>query len=524
MKKLYLSIMAIFLMYQASAQGNISNFNTGDYPIVSFSIHTYNPDTLNISSFNILEEGREAEVKSVTPVETEVATTKANILFLWDYRHIGEFSAEVLGDFFKNESQDGNINVNVSVFRRDRKEGPLYLPLMESFTSTLSDADSAVMAEYEKESKDWSKSSDIIWALTQAVAQMSALPLNEPKAIILLTTGKNNTDTGIETMPLISSAKKNRILIYTININGDEAGQNFCRNISEKTFGEYLCTDSAESYKIAEPSKVKDEKNKKDGFKFAENNVIHEWITGLPERWAGRTYKVSYTSGYGRIDKTKPITVKIGDDEFISTFDVPGFSLGVWISEHVVWFIVILILSLAAVGCGIYFLIRFIRNKAADKEEEKERQEAEQKRLKNEQEILKRKLEAAEIEQRRRQEQEQKKERDAKRQEYLDSLNSLMQSRNIKARILVSTMTGSYEYMMKSPEVTIGTAEDNMIVIEDRTVSRHHAILYFNGEYFGIKDRKSTNGIVMNGFKMTDMKLRNGDSVSLGNAMIKIYF
>ena len=85
-------------------------------------------------------------------------------------------------------------------------------------------------------------------------------------------------------------------------------------------------------------------------------------------------------------------------------------------------------------------------------------------------------------------------------------------------------MTGSYEYMMKSPEVTIGTAEDNMIVIEDRTVSRHHAILYFNGEYFGIKDRKSTNGIVMNGFKMTDMKLRNGDSVSLGNAMIKIYF
>ena len=137
---------------------------------------------------------------------------------------------------------------------------------------------------------------------------------------------------------------------------------------------------------------------------------------------------------------------------------------------------------------------------------------------------MRRKLELAEHEQRRRQEQEQIREKETQRQEYLSNINRLMLARNIKARILVCTMTGSKEYMMNNAELSIGTAEDNAIVIDDRTVSRHHAILYFNGEHFGIRDLNSTNGIVMNGFKMKEMKLRNGDSVSLGNTMIKIYY
>jgi pSer/pThr/pTyr-binding forkhead associated (FHA) protein len=85
-------------------------------------------------------------------------------------------------------------------------------------------------------------------------------------------------------------------------------------------------------------------------------------------------------------------------------------------------------------------------------------------------------------------------------------------------------MTGSFENMVVSAENTIGAAEDNDIVINDRTVSRHHAVLYFDGQTFGIRDLRSTNGIVMNGFKVDDLKLRNGDSVSLGNAVMKIYF
>lgn len=100
----------------------------------------------------------------------------------------------------------------------------------------------------------------------------------------------------------------------------------------------------------------------------------------------------------------------------------------------------------------------------------------------------------------------------------------LMRSRNIKVRLLISTMTGSFEYMINTAENKIGSADDNDIVVVDPTVSRHHAVLYFDGQAFGIRDLRSTNGIMMNGFKINDVKLRNGDSVSLGKVVMKIYF
>lgn len=532
MKKIGLAIMAAFMMYPASGQGNISNFDTKAFPKVSFTIKTYNPNILGKDAFHIKEEGVTADIISVTPIGHDTPQQKGHLLFLWDYRDNvrknENFAAELLRDFLKPGTGLDGFNVNVSLFRRDPKEGPIYLPLLESFSDDFTEANTAVYDEYIKEAKDKSQASDIVWALSQAVNQMSALPLDEPKAIILLTSGNNNIATGMETMPLISSAKKNRILIYTINISGNEAGINLCKNITEKTYGEYMY--SKRSYAVQEKRKQENDecKNKRKPeihtFIFEENDTLHAWMTNLPARWEGTAYKISYKSHYGRIDKTKQISVKAGDDEFITTFDVPGFSLGVWIKEHVMLFIIILILSLAALGCGIYFTVRHIRKASAKKKREKERHEAEQKRLKNEQDALRRKLELAEHEQRRRQEQEQIREKETQRQEYLSNINRLMLARNIKARILVCTMTGSKEYMMNNAELSIGTAEDNAIVIDDRTVSRHHAILYFNGEHFGIRDLNSTNGIVMNGFKMKEMKLRNGDSVSLGNTMIKIYY
>ena len=73
-------------------------------------------------------------------------------------------------------------------------------------------------------------------------------------------------------------------------------------------------------------------------------------------------------------------------------------------------------------------------------------------------------------------------------------------------------------------ETSIGSATDNDIIIEDSTVSRHHAILAFNGRDFIIRDQGSTNGIVMNGYRLNEITLRNGDAVSLGNTVIKFNF
>ena len=523
MKKISAFLIGVILASPAFAQGVIYTPDTKEFPTVSFVIQSYNPDVQPAEAFTVEEEGNNAKNIQVANLESPAYPDKTNMLILWDYRGKEEFVPILLTDLLNNLETD-NVVLNVALIRRDDNGAPLFEELLNDFTDDKDAVVDRVQAKqrelFSTRTKYRTKASDIIWALPQAIEKLRKQPKEEAKAILLFTDGRNNTDTGNETMPIVASAKEWRVPIYVVNIAGDEAGLTFTNNLARRTYGEHLFSEGS--------FKTFDERGKMPQgtytFLFPENETIAPWFQSIAQRWVGNTYKVSFTSQFERVGQLKQIIVRIGDDSFNASYNVPGFSLAVWIKEHLALFIILLVVLIAGIGTGLFFLIRHIRDVAADKKEEEAKQEAERKRLKSEQETLRRKLDLAESEQRRRLEDERKKEKEAKRQEYLSSINALMRSRNIKARVLISTMTGSFEYLVNTAETTIGTADDNSIVIEDRTVSRHHAVLYFNGENFGIRDLKSTNGIVMNGFKMDDMKLRNGDSVSLGNTVIKIYF
>jgi len=68
--------------------------------------------------------------------------------------------------------------------------------------------------------------------------------------------------------------------------------------------------------------------------------------------------------------------------------------------------------------------------------------------------------------------------------------------------------------------ITIGRADDNNIIINDRLVSESHAVIaQTNGQYF-IKDSGSTNGVYINGKKIKEKQLNNGDIITLcGNKL-----
>lgn len=523
MKKFSITLIGLLFVLPVFSQGVVKDFDTKNFPEVSFCVQYNNPNVQQADAFVIEEEGVVAKDIQVTLLQTKDFPEITNVLVLWDFRGKEEFVPTLLKDLLEHIDIE-NLLINVALIRRDENGSPVYEELLDGFTEDRTSVVDRVLARQEElfstRSRYRTKASDIIWALPPAIDQLDRQPKDEAKAILLFTDGKNNTNTGNETTPIVASSKEKRVPVYIVNIAGDEAGITFSESLSKRTFGEFLASEG--SFKTYDERKRLTSSN--FTFLFPENETISSWFKELAHKWVGNTYLVSFISQYARIGQLKQVKIRIGDDSFNASYNVPGFSLGVWIKEHLVLFLILLIVLLAGVGTGLFFLIRYLKDVAADKKEEEEKQEAERERLKTEQETLRRKLDIAESEQRRRLEEEKKKEKEAQKQEYLSSINSLMRARNIKARVLILTMTGTFEYMVSSAETTIGTAEDNDIVIDDRTVSRHHAILYFNGENFGIRDLKSTNGIVMNGFKMDDMKLRNGDSVSLGNTTIKIYF
>ena len=73
--------------------------------------------------------------------------------------------------------------------------------------------------------------------------------------------------------------------------------------------------------------------------------------------------------------------------------------------------------------------------------------------------------------------------------------------------------------VLDGERLTVGSAADNDVVVEDASVSRVHAMLHqLNGRWF-IEDCGSRNGTAVNGRQLTSMQpLRSTDEVRLGRA------
>ncbi len=67
--------------------------------------------------------------------------------------------------------------------------------------------------------------------------------------------------------------------------------------------------------------------------------------------------------------------------------------------------------------------------------------------------------------------------------------------------------------------ITFGRAPDNMLEIDDASVSSHHGTLTFRDGDYVIRDTGSTNGTRLNGKDLatdTDYHLQDGDSLRIG--------
>jgi hypothetical protein len=73
-----------------------------------------------------------------------------------------------------------------------------------------------------------------------------------------------------------------------------------------------------------------------------------------------------------------------------------------------------------------------------------------------------------------------------------------------------------------SETTTIGRAPENTITVVHQTVSRKHARLSLEGDNWVIEDLGSVNGIVFEGRRVDQLKLRPGDTFKIGE--VEFYF
>lgn len=69
--------------------------------------------------------------------------------------------------------------------------------------------------------------------------------------------------------------------------------------------------------------------------------------------------------------------------------------------------------------------------------------------------------------------------------------------------------------------VTIGRLGDSTLMLDDRNVSRHHAEIRPQGTGFVLIDLGSTNGTTVNGERVAERQLRDGDLIEFGAIVIR---
>lgn len=69
------------------------------------------------------------------------------------------------------------------------------------------------------------------------------------------------------------------------------------------------------------------------------------------------------------------------------------------------------------------------------------------------------------------------------------------------------------DFNLEPGRTSIGRNADNDVVIQNPSVSNHHARLNFEENYF-LTDLRSSNGTFLNGKKIFHVKLVNGDIIN----------
>lgn len=77
--------------------------------------------------------------------------------------------------------------------------------------------------------------------------------------------------------------------------------------------------------------------------------------------------------------------------------------------------------------------------------------------------------------------------------------------------------TPEKRYEINGMVLSIGSSDDNDIILKDRAVSRHHAKIRIEGKKYFIYDLASTNGTRVNGRKIAKKWIKEGDSIEMGH-------
>jgi pSer/pThr/pTyr-binding forkhead associated (FHA) protein len=329
------------------------------------------------------------------------------------------------------------------------------------------------------------------------------------KSLIVLSGAANdNINANVDVSALIFDARKKNIAINAVDYPRMSAVYD-TKKMCDETFGSHFRSD----------------RNNVDEYADSLKNIIKN----MSLMASGSYYTLKYKTavGPGNVAVSLKLSNKTGNETSTLTFNTPSYPG--WIFSSVVR-ILILVLILASIIGIVYYFVNKNRKKQkqakietekklAEIEENNRKAEEENKRMLFEQEEkFKKENEAQRLKQQKDKEQEERSKIEK------ESLSRLQKRSRVPSLV---DLSGNV-FTINALVVKVGRIEGNELVIDEKTVSRNHAVIMYErlspdglpnpSNEFYILDLDSANGTFVNHAPVTGaVKIKDGDLLRFGN-------
>jgi len=87
--------------------------------------------------------------------------------------------------------------------------------------------------------------------------------------------------------------------------------------------------------------------------------------------------------------------------------------------------------------------------------------------------------------------------------------------------VVVSRLMSGTEFTLDRPSLVLGRTPENDIILNHKSISRHHAKIVREGDRFVILDLESANGVRIGGAEQERIELQSGDVIELGEIKLR---
>jgi len=87
-------------------------------------------------------------------------------------------------------------------------------------------------------------------------------------------------------------------------------------------------------------------------------------------------------------------------------------------------------------------------------------------------------------------------------------------------KFIIKEKEREYEYPLSPGELVVGRSQGCDLTVDSRTVSKQHMSCIVRGESVSVRDLDSRNGVKVNGTRVRETELKDGDEVSIGDVSL----